>query len=192
MREKLQIFNGKKVLQQVRNFRNLEKISSENKSFSDESKKILNKFISSNTLKNAGIFFYVFSNDIKNIVGDFELKIKAKILSKKTAEIYVSSKDKNSILNNRSILSNLLSKKVLASMVNKINNKDVSINLDPFIETENQWFKSKSNEGLRVPIGYSSDKKLDFNIWYDSKNNIIVKVEYNRLGKWQYILKKIE
>ena len=53
-------------------------------------------------------------------------------------------------LNNRSILSNLLSKKVLASMVNKINNKDVSINLDPFIETENQWFKSKSNEGLRV------------------------------------------
>ena len=68
------------------------------KSFSDESRKILNKFISSDTLKNAGIFFYVFSNEIKTIDGDFELKIKAKILSKKTAEIYVSSKDKNSIL----------------------------------------------------------------------------------------------
>ena len=25
-------------------------------------------------LKNAGIFFYVFSNEIKTIVGDFELK----------------------------------------------------------------------------------------------------------------------
>ena len=37
-----------------------------------------------------------------------------------------------------------------------------------------------------------ADKKLDFDIWYDSKNNIIVKVEYKRLGKWQYILKKIE
>ena len=145
------------------------------KSFSDESRKILNKFISSDTLKNAGIFFYVFSNEIKTIDGDFELKIKAKILSKKTAEIYVSSKDKNSILNNRSILSNLLSKKVLASMVNNINNKDVSINLDPFIETENQWFKSKSNEGLRVPIGYSSDKKLDLVIGHGAPNyNVLI------------------
>tara|TARA_B100000700_G_scaffold261969_1_gene298218 strand:+ start:2103 stop:2798 length:696 start_codon:yes stop_codon:yes gene_type:complete len=37
-----------------------------------------------------------------------------------------------------------------------------------------------------------ADKRLDFDIWYDSKNNIIVKVEYKRLGRWQYILKKIE
>ena len=37
-----------------------------------------------------------------------------------------------------------------------------------------------------------ADKKLDFDIWYDSKNNIIVKVEYKTLEKWQYILKKIE
>ena len=36
------------------------------------------------------------------------------------------------------------------------------------------------------------DKKLDFDIWFDSKKNIIIKVEYNRLGKWQYILKKVE
>ena len=36
------------------------------------------------------------------------------------------------------------------------------------------------------------DKKLDFDIWLDSKKNIIVKVEYNRLGKWQYILKNVE
>ena len=36
------------------------------------------------------------------------------------------------------------------------------------------------------------DKKLDFDIWLDSKKNIIIKVEYNRLGKWQYILKNIE
>ena len=36
------------------------------------------------------------------------------------------------------------------------------------------------------------DKKLDFDIWLNTKNNIIVKVEYNRLGKWQYILKNVE
>ena len=48
-------------------------------------------------------------------------------------------------------------------------------------------FKLKSTDD-----SLEEDKKLDFDIWYDSKNNIIVKVEYNRLGKWQYILKKIE
>ena len=44
------------------------------KSFSDRSKKILYKFINLDTLKDAGIFFYVFSNDINSIDGDFELK----------------------------------------------------------------------------------------------------------------------
>tara|TARA_A100001035_G_C27641709_1_gene434912 strand:+ start:574 stop:738 length:165 start_codon:yes stop_codon:yes gene_type:complete len=48
-------------------------------------------------------------------------------------------------------------------------------------------FKLKSTDENLEP-----DKRLDFDIWYDSKKNIIVKVEYKRLGKWQYILKKIE
>ena len=48
-------------------------------------------------------------------------------------------------------------------------------------------FTLKSKD-MNIP----KDKRLDFDIWYDSKNNIIVKVEYKRLGKWQYILKKIE
>ena len=48
-------------------------------------------------------------------------------------------------------------------------------------------FKLKSTDE-----SLDADKRLDFDIWYDSKNNIIVKVEYKRLGKWQYILKKIE
>ena len=48
-------------------------------------------------------------------------------------------------------------------------------------------FKLKSTDE-----SLEADKRLDFDIWYDSKNNIIVKVEYKRLGKWQYILKKIE
>ena len=146
-----------------------------NKSFSDESRKILNKFISSNTLKNAGIFFYVFSNDIKNIVGDFELEIKAQNVSKKTADVFIIAKDNNSILNNRLLKIDLLSKKVLTSIVNNINSKDVSINLDPFIETKNQWFKSKSNEGLKVPVGYGSDKKLDLVIGHGTPNyNVLI------------------
>ena len=35
------------------------------------------------------------------------------------------------------------------------------------------------------------DKKLDFEIWLEPEKNIILKVTYNRLGNWEYILRKI-
>jgi len=33
------------------------------------------------------------------------------------------------------------------------------------------------------------NKKLDFDIWYDKKNSIILKVSYSRMGNWEYRLK---
>ena len=33
------------------------------------------------------------------------------------------------------------------------------------------------------------DKRLDFNIWYDQKNAMILKVSYSRMGNWEYRLK---
>jgi len=36
------------------------------------------------------------------------------------------------------------------------------------------------------------DKRLDFDIWYDSKNFIIKKISYQRMGLWEYHLKNIE
>ena len=36
------------------------------------------------------------------------------------------------------------------------------------------------------------NKRLDFDIWYDSKNAMIVKVSYSRMGKWEYRLKNYE
>ena len=36
------------------------------------------------------------------------------------------------------------------------------------------------------------DKKLDFDIWYDRKNAMIVKVSYSRMGNWEYRLKSLE
>ena len=37
-----------------------------------------------------------------------------------------------------------------------------------------------------------NDKKLDFDVWLDSRKGFIVKISYERLGKWEYILKKVE
>ena len=36
------------------------------------------------------------------------------------------------------------------------------------------------------------DKRLDFNIWYDRNNSIIVRVTYSRMGNWEYRLKNVK
>ena len=36
------------------------------------------------------------------------------------------------------------------------------------------------------------DKKLNFDIWLDKKNSLIVKVTYKRMGDWEYRLKHFE
>ena len=35
----------------------------------------------------------------------------------------------------------------------------------------------------------SDNKKLNFDIWYDKKKNLIVKISYNKFGKWDYQIK---
>ncbi len=48
-------------------------------------------------------------------------------------------------------------------------------------------FKLKSkNENL------PEEKKLNFDIWMDPQKSLIVKIAYERMGKWEYRLKKIE
>ena len=45
-------------------------------------------------------------------------------------------------------------------------------------------FKLKSKDG-----SLPEDKKLNFDIWLDKKNNLILKVKYKRMGQWEYRLK---
>ncbi len=48
-------------------------------------------------------------------------------------------------------------------------------------------FKLKSkNENL------PKEKKLNFDIWMDPRKGLIVKIAYERMGKWEYRLKKFE
>ena len=41
-------------------------------------------------------------------------------------------------------------------------------------------------------LGLPKNKKLDFDIWYNNKNGMIIKVSYSRLGNWEYKLKSFE
>ena len=36
------------------------------------------------------------------------------------------------------------------------------------------------------------DKRLNFDIWFDKKNSLILKVAYSRLGNWEYKVKNFE
>ena len=41
-------------------------------------------------------------------------------------------------------------------------------------------------------ISIPKDKRLNFDIWFNKKNALILKVAYSRLGNWEYKVKKFE
>ena len=68
--------------------------------------------------------------------------------------------------------------------VSFIGKENITINGKQY---ETDHFKLKSKE-MTLP----DDKKLNFDIWLDKKTSVIVKVTYERMGNWEYRLKKIE
>ncbi len=48
-------------------------------------------------------------------------------------------------------------------------------------------FKLRSKD-MSLP----KNKRLDFDIWFDKKNSIVIKVSYSRMGDWEYRLKNLE
>ena len=48
-------------------------------------------------------------------------------------------------------------------------------------------FKLRS-KNMNLP----KDKRLDFDIWYDQKTSMIIRVAYSRMGNWEYRLKNFE
>jgi len=52
---------------------------------------------------------------------------------------------------------------------------------------EADHFKLQSKD-MSLP----KDKRLDFDIWFDKKNSMIIKVTYSRMGNWEYRLKNFE
>ena len=52
---------------------------------------------------------------------------------------------------------------------------------------EVEHFKLTSKD-MSIP----KDKRLDFDIWFDKKNALILKVTYSRMGNWEYRVKNFE
>ena len=66
-----------------------------------------------------------------------------------------------------------------------------------FIGDENILLYEKNYSAARYKLkskndNLPDDKKLDFDIWLDKKNNLILKVAYKRMGNWEYRLKSFQ
>ena len=65
-----------------------------------------------------------------------------------------------------------------------IKKENISINGKQY---QTDHFKLTSKD-MSLP----EDKKLNFDIWLDKKTSVIVKITYERMGKWEYRLKNLE
>ena len=77
-----------------------------------------------------------------------------------------------------------LSGSIKEQVVNFIGKENVIINNKEYLADH---FKLKSKDE-NLP----KEKKIDFDIWYNKKNNLILKVSYSKMGKWEYRLKNFE
>ena len=77
-----------------------------------------------------------------------------------------------------------LSGSIKKQTVSLIGNENITIN-DKEYSTEH--FNIKSNDK-----NLSDRKKFEFDVWYNPKNNLILKVTYNKMGNWEYRLRSFE
>ena len=77
-----------------------------------------------------------------------------------------------------------LSGSVKEQIVTFIGNEKININNKEYLT---KHFKLRSKDE-----SLPDDKKLNFDIWYNPENNLIIKVSYSKMGNWEYRLKNFE
>ena len=77
-----------------------------------------------------------------------------------------------------------LSGSIKEQVVTFIGKEKININNKEYL-TEHFKIKSKNTN-------LDEDKKFDFDVWYNPKNNLILKVSYSKMGNWEYRLNNFE
>ena len=60
------------------------------------------------------------------------------------------------------------------------------------IEQNGQTYEVDHFKLYSKDITLPKDKRLDFDIWFDKKSSMIIKVSYSRMGNWEYRLKNFD
>ena len=119
-------------------------------------------------------------------------------LNQKTNKFDILGSSYNGEANSDNIVGNWWSHNILTanSQISPISGS-VKEQVVTFIGKEkiNLYGKTYDTEHFKLnskDMSLPKDKRLDFQIWYDKKNNIIRKVTYSRMGNWEYRVKNVE
>ena len=133
----------------------------------------------------------------KTLQNDKEKFVKLE-LNQKTNKFDILGSSYNGEANSDNIVGNWWSHNILTtnSQISPISGS-VKEQVVTFIGKEkiNLYGKTYDTEHFKLnskDMGLPKDKRLDFEIWYDKKNNIIRKVTYSRMGNWEYRVKNVE
>ena len=133
----------------------------------------------------------------KTLQNDKEKFVKLE-LNQKTNKFDILGSSYNGEANSDNIVGNWWSHNILTanSQISPISGS-VKEQVVTFIGKQkiNLYGKTYDTEHFKLnskDMGLPKDKRLDFEIWYDKKNNIIRKVTYSRMGNWEYRVKNVE
>ena len=133
----------------------------------------------------------------KTLQNDKEKFVKLE-LNQKTNKFNILGSSYNGEANSNNIVGNWWSHNILTtnSQISPISGS-VKEQVVTFIGKEkiNLYGKTYDTEHFKLnskDLSLPKDKRLDFEIWYDKKNNIIRKVTYSRMGNWEYRVKNVE
>ena len=133
----------------------------------------------------------------KTLQNDKEKFVKLE-LNQKTNKFNILGSSYNGEANSDNIVGNWWSHNILTtnSQISPISGS-VKEQVVTFIGKEkiNLYGKTYDTEHFKLnskDLSLPKDKRLDFQIWYDKKNNIIRKVTYSRMGNWEYRVKNVE
>ena len=133
----------------------------------------------------------------KTLQNDKEKFVKLE-LNQKTNKFDILGSSYNGEANSDNIVGNWWSHNILTanSQISPISGS-VKEQVVTFIGKEkiNLYGKTYDTDHFKLnskDMSLPKNKRLDFEIWYDKKNNIIRKVTYSRMGNWEYRVKNVE
>ena len=120
------------------------------------------------------------------------------LFNKDTKKLNIIGSSYNGEVSNNIIIGNWWNHKILQSDI-QISPLSGSVKKQvvTFIGKEKIDLYGKTYEVDRFTIkskdqSLPEDKKLDFDIWYDQKRAMILKISYSKMGDWEYRLKNFE
>ena len=120
------------------------------------------------------------------------------VFDKKSNEFNIKGSSYNGKASNENIIGNWWNHKVLQTqsqispISGSIKEQIVTFVGKEKIDLYGKTFEVDHFKKKKKNMSLPKDKRLNFDIWFDQKNSMIIKVSYSRMGDWEYRLKNFK